>query len=370
MKTYVWTLPTRLFHWMLVLYILSAFLTSEWEWLLDFHAALGYGVTVLLLFRLLWGFLGPRYSRFRDWPLSPKELVDFLRNIFRPVKKYPGHNPAASWVMLGILLTTLLVVLSGVLAYGVQEGKGPLAWLNSSWFEGMEIFSESHEFFSTLLLLLIAAHLGGVALDFLKERETGTLRSMITGEKRIQAPSARLNILQQGLAWILLGTAAVLPAYLMLNETALTRSSAVAVEYEKEHALFVEECASCHTLYPPSLLPKRSWKRLMSNLADHFGDDASLDEEERASIEAYLLAHSAENSTTEAAHYISRSIREKKENIIAVTESPYWIRKHASIDRELFRSEKVRSKANCKACHRNFEKGLIEDHLIAMPKGV
>ncbi len=369
MKSYIWTLPTRIFHWMLVLYVTLAFLSSEWEWLLDFHAAVGYGIAVLLLFRLMWGFMGPRYSRFVDWPLSKRETLEFLRGFLHPKREYAGHNPAASWVMLGILLLTLFTVLSGVITYGVQEGKGVFAWLNGTLFRKMKLFEELHELSSTLLLFLIAAHLGGVVMDTLLHKESGTMRSIMTGYKRIEATPAALNFVQKLLAAILLSAAVVLPLYTLFFDTPLTQSRFSPVEFEKEHALFVEECASCHTLYPPQLLPKRSWKKLMANLADHFGDDASLDEEERSSIERYLLANSAESSTKEAVHYISLSIGEKKKNIIAISDSPYWIEKHASIDKATFKLPEVKSKANCKACHQHFEKGLIEDHLIAMPKG-
>jgi len=370
MKTYIWTLPTRIFHWMLVFYILLMFVTSEEENLLDYHAAFGYGIMILILFRLVWGVMGPRYSRFSQWPLSVKEAIAFVRSLPRPNKYYTGHNPAASFVMMGIILVTLLIVFSGILTYGIQEGRGLFSWLNSTFFKEMELFEEIHEFFSTLLLLLIAAHLNGVTVDHILHRESATLYSIFSGYKKIDAPAARLTAVQKSVAWMFLLGAVVIPFYLLFSDTPLTKSRYSAIDYEREHALFVEECASCHILYAPHLLPKRSWKKLMANLAEHFGDDASLDEADRRSIEAYLLANSAETSTKEAAHYIMRSLQEKKKDIIAISESPYWRDKHASLDKALFRSQKVKSKANCKACHRQFENGIIEDRLISLPKGV
>jgi len=370
MRTYIWTLPTRIFHWMLVLYILFMFITSEEENLLDYHAAFGYGVLVLILFRLLWGVMGPRYSRFSQWPLSLEEAIGFMRSLPNPQKYYPGHNPAASFVMLGIILVILLSVLSGVFTYGIQEGRGLFSWLNSTFFKEMELFEEIHEFFSTLLLLLITAHLGGVAADRIMHKESGTLYSIFGGYKQIDAPPAKLTGVQKAVAWLFLLSALVVPFYLLLSDTPLTQSRYSAVHYEKKHQLFVEECTSCHTLYAPYLLPKRSWKKLMANLADHFGDDASLDETDRRSVEAYLLANSAESSTKEAAHYILNSVKNIKKDIIAISESPYWRDKHASLDKALFDSPKVKSKANCKACHRRFENGIIEDALISLPKGV
>ena len=369
MKTYVWTLPTRIFHWMLVLFVALAFLTSEEERLLDYHAAFGYGVLVLLLFRFVWGVMGPRYSRFCDWPLSKKEFIGFIRSLPYPKKYYTGHNPAASLVMAGILLTTLLLVLSGMLTYGIQEGKGLLALLNTPLFKTMEYFEEVHEFFFALLILLITAHLGGVTMDYLQHRESGTLRSILSGYKQLTDESAHLTTIQKTVAWILLLAVLATPLFVMRYDTALTQSRYSATNYEEEYPLFVEECASCHTLYPPHLLPKRSWKKIMTTLSDHFGDDASLDEADRVTIEKYLLANSAEHSTREAAYYISRSLEEKKNDIIAISRSPYWVQKHASVGKSLFTSPKVKSRANCKACHQKFENGLIEDSLIAVPEG-
>jgi len=367
MKTYIWTLPTRIFHWMFVFYILIMFVTSEEENLLRFHASFGYGIAVLILFRLIWGVMGPRYSRFSEWPLSIKEAIDFTLSLLKPKRYYTGHNPAASFVMLAILIVTLFTLLSGVLTYGIQEGRGVFSGLNSTFFKDMEIFEEVHEFFSNLLLLFIFAHLGGIVVDYLLHKESGTLGSMFSGYKNLSDSNAKLTTIQKFVAWVFLTVAAVLPIYMILTETALTKSRYSAIDYNKEHPLFVEECASCHTLYPPNLLPKHSWKKLMANLQNHFGDDASLDEADRVSIESYLLSNSAESSTKEASHYILNSIHKRKD-IIAITKTPYWREKHSLIDKKVFLSSKVKSKANCKACHTQFEKGLIEDRLISIPK--
>ncbi|MRI58596.1 MAG: hypothetical protein C6H99_03705 [Epsilonproteobacteria bacterium] len=364
MKAYIWTLPTRIFHWLLALYILIAFLSSEEENLLTIHAAVGYGIGVLVLFRLIWGFWGPRYSRFRDWPLSIKEAIDYIFHITRPKKLYPGHNPAAALVMMGIIVVTFFSVLTGLLAYGIQEGRGILAFLHSPLFKEMEIFEEVHEFFTTLLLLLIGAHLAGVALDYLLHKDQKTYLSIFTGYKNIDAPSAALTPIQKVIATILL-TLALLTPIAALNSS-LTGSIYAPIEYEEEHSAFFEECGSCHTLYPPFLLPARSWQKMMANLEDHFGDDASLDEPTRKSIENFLTQRSAEFSTKEAAVYILSSL--KSATPLAITETPYWKAKHAQIDDTIFTSKKVRSKANCKACHTHIEKGLIEDDQITLPK--
>lgn len=100
----------------------------------------------------------------------------------------------------------------------------------------------------------------------------------------------------------------------------------------------------------------------MDNLANHFGDDASLDEFETKNILEFLVKNSAETSTTQASFNFLNSINNK--DIIAMTQTGYWKRKHKEIPDELFKNDKIKSKANCKACHGDIEKGLIENENI------
>ncbi len=369
MKTYVWSLPTRAFHWLLVVFVLVAYLSSEEENLLTIHTAFGYGVGILVVFRIIWGFIGPKYSKFRDFPLSIKETVEFAKNIFYPKKEYLGHNPLASFVMLGIIVTLFLVVLSGVLAYGVQEGRGIFASLNLTFFKEMEIFKELHEALTNLLLLLIGVHLAGVFSDRVLHKENGTVSSIFNGYKNIQGKSVKLNLFQKIFATAFLILSIVVVIWGFRQNSPLNSSIYAPINYEKISNSFVEECGSCHTLYPPHLLPAKSWKELMKKeaLANHFGDDASLDEETRREIEKFLVKNSAKISTKEASVYILDSLKDKN-HIIAITKTPYWEKRHKEIKKEVFESSKVRSKANCKACHQDIEKGLIEDYQIKAPE--
>jgi hypothetical protein len=216
---------------------------------------------------------------------------------------------------------------------------------------------------------LIGLHIAGVALDRLLHPESGTLRSIFGGYKRLDAAPATMNPLQQILAALLLAASLALPLAALPQGSPLTRTVHAPIDYPREHPLFAEECAACHTLYPPHLLPRESWRKLMAGLDDHFGDDASLEEPERRSILAYLERNAAERSTREAALYLRQSIaRSSKKDIIAMTETPYWKEKHATIDPARFRSDGVRSRANCKACHPGIERGSLADHEIRLPK--
>ena len=101
----------------------------------------------------------------------------------------------------------------------------------------------------------------------------------------------------------------------------------------------------------------------MAGLEDHFGEDASLDEEDAQAILVFLKDNSAETSDFEPAYKISRSIPEG-EIPIAITETPYWIKKHKDITPEEFAAPDIRNKANCTACHEDAEYGTYEDHLV------
>jgi hypothetical protein len=113
---------------------------------------------------------------------------------------------------------------------------------------------------------------------------------------------------------------------------------------------------------PPNLLPKHSWVKLMGNLENHFGDDASLDAKDTKEILDFLLKNSAETSSKQASLKFLNSIGNK--DIIAMSQTTYWEKTHKKIDPKLFKHEQIQSKANCKACHSDIEKGLIENENI------
>ncbi len=362
-KVYVWSLPTRIFHLLFVGSILGAWVASFEDRWLGVHAAIGTAAGVLLLFRLAWGRFGPKYSRFGDFEWSTKALRDYLLNLFRPSRHYIGHNPAASYVMAALLLVAALAVISGMLAFGIQENRGLLAFLHVTQFEDMEWFEELHEACVTLLWLLIGAHVGGVVTDRLLHAHDRTLNSMLDGYKNIEGESVVLTWTQKGIAFLGIGAAVATLVYALATpENPLVASYNQKVNYPDEHPLFAKECGSCHTLYPPTLLPRRSWELLMADLENHFGDDASLEETERLSILEYLTTHSAETSQQEMSFKMLQSIGNNA--IIAMTQTPFWKRRHHDIPDDVFARASIKSRANCKACHGDVEQGTIEDSAI------
>lgn len=362
-RVYVWTLPTRLFHWLFVVLIAAAWISTEEDRWLNIHAAIGSAVGALVVFRIVWGIIGPRYSRFGDFNLSMAALKEYLLSLLDPSRRTIGHNPAASYVMVAMLSTVVLAVFSGILAYGIQENRGLLASLHTGFFQDMEIFEEIHEFFVNLLWVLIAAHVGGVLVDRLLHKDDRTLNSIIDGHKNMEGESAALSWFQKVVALIGIGgTIALLVYALSTPNNPVVAGYNEKIDYAKNNPVFVNECGSCHTLYPPTLLPKESWAKLMGDLSNHFGDDASLDPADHQSILVYLLAHSAETSDQEMSVKMLQTLQ--KRDMIAITQTPFWKKRHKDIPADIFKSDQVKSRANCKACHSDVEQGTIEDSAI------
>jgi hypothetical protein len=134
-----------------------------------------------------------------------------------------------------------------------------------------------------------------------------------------------------------------------------------------ENNLWLGECGeSCHGPFHPTLLPKRSWKAVMAGLDEHFGDDASLEPEETEEILKFLIANSAERSTTEASQKILWTLGEGAP-LVRITKTPYWMKKHSKIKEDVYNRGTIASPSNCAACHRDAATGLFDDTQIVVP---
>ncbi len=133
------------------------------------------------------------------------------------------------------------------------------------------------------------------------------------------------------------------------------------------NAPYQQECASCHMAYPPGLLPARSWQRLMSNLADHFGDNAELAAEDQTAITAFLVTHAADHAPEKRARKIAASLR-SGDTPLRITEIPYIKSKHRELPTHLVNGNpRVKSLAQCNACHTRAEQGSYSESQIDIP---
>ena len=179
-------------------------------------------------------------------------IKDYLNHIFEEKLKYIGHNPLASYVMISMFVVAILAIITGALAFGIQEGKGILSFLNSSYFKEMELFGEIHEFFSGLFIALIVAHVVGVLVDRLLHKKQETLNSIVTGYKiTSENESIKLNIYQKMFSLLMFIFFIGFLAFNLYNpKNILIASKYHPIDYKIQNELFVNECASCHTLYP------------------------------------------------------------------------------------------------------------------------
>jgi cytochrome b len=119
----VWDPLVRLFHWSLVLTFFISYFTGDEENQLHIYA--GYAVLGLIVFRLAWGIIGTKHARFSDFLTSPAKVIAYVKSLFsRKPKHYLGHNPAAGWMVIVLLISLFVTTISGLKLYAVEEGKG------------------------------------------------------------------------------------------------------------------------------------------------------------------------------------------------------------------------------------------------------
>ena len=183
----IWDAPVRLFHWSLVLGFALAYVSAE-VGILDAHVLIGYFLIVLLVFRVLWGFIGTQYSRFRSFLFSPAETVGYMKAIRagQPAHYY-GHNPAGALMVFGLLALLAAIFASGLVTLAVIDYEGPLLFLaNQVSDDTSYFFRHAHDFFVDVALLLTPLHLLGVLAGSIQHKEN-LARSMVTGMKKVVA---------------------------------------------------------------------------------------------------------------------------------------------------------------------------------------
>jgi cytochrome b len=219
----VWDPFVRVFHWALAIGFFVAYLSEDVLWL---HVWTGYLVGVLILMRIIWGFVGPQHARFSDFAFPPKAVLAYLIDLVRfKAIRHIGHSPAGAVMVWVLLAGVLAIVGSGLVLYALEEEAGPLAGFVSSepanldgqhftlispaqaddehergeYGEhrgerlaepghdehqgGAEFWEEVHEILANLVLVLVFLHIAGVVFASIVTREN-LPRSMVTGRKR------------------------------------------------------------------------------------------------------------------------------------------------------------------------------------------
>ncbi len=192
----VWDPLIRVFHWSLVFFFFLAFITED-DWL-NIHVQSGYAIALLVGFRLFWGVVGTRHARFLTFVKSPAVVFSYLKHMMTlKVPHYLGHNPVAAVMVISLIFSIALVSFTGMVIIA-SGGEGPLAGTFFSGWRG-DWMEEVHEFFANVTLLLVFAHVSGVLISSLLEREN-LVKAMITGRKKKRShwedndhPEGKLN---------------------------------------------------------------------------------------------------------------------------------------------------------------------------------
>ena len=176
----VWDLPTRLFHWALAICIvLGIVFVKIGGNAIQWHAYCGYAALALILFRVIWGFVGSWHARFTNFIPSPSTLIAFLRG---QVDGGLGHNPLGALSVIALLGVILIQALTGLFADDDIFFQGPLAKYVSN--STVALLTSIHRFNQYLIFALVGLHIAAISYYYFVKREN-LVGPMVTGDKLI-----------------------------------------------------------------------------------------------------------------------------------------------------------------------------------------
>jgi cytochrome b len=181
-KFLVWDLPVRLFHWLLVISLFASWYTSDGERnLIDYHLKIGYFTLGLILFRVIWGIVGTKYSKFSQFIPNRNSLISYLKN-FKQEKNSPhlGHNPLGGLMVVLMLTLILSQAISGLFMNDDVFTSGP-------YYESVDKSVQSfmafiHHTVFDLIVLVSILHIGAI-FYYIIAKKINLIIPMITGYK-------------------------------------------------------------------------------------------------------------------------------------------------------------------------------------------
>jgi cytochrome b len=179
----VWDLPTRLFHWLLVVLVIISFVTAKIGGnAMQYHEWSGFTILALLLFRLVWGVIGVRASRFVTFVRGPSAVLHYATNLLRKNSSthFLGHNPLGGWSIITMLFALLVQATTGLFANDDITTEGPLFdWVSKATSDGL---TRVHTLNQTMIIALVSIHILAVLFYLFYKREN-LVKPMITGVK-------------------------------------------------------------------------------------------------------------------------------------------------------------------------------------------
>lgn len=209
-KVRVWDLPTRLFHWSLVILFITSWISAEiGGTAMQYHFWSGYAILTLILFRILWGLFGSETARFAHFLRSPLAAWQYARGFFKPVYAATlGHNALGAWSVLAMLAFLLAQASTGLFANDDISTEGPLYKLVSK--DTSDLLTRIHHLSFNVLLVLAGIHIVAIVLYRVLHREN-LLKPMLTGDKAVApaTPAPRLLSPWRALPWLAIAAAIV-----------------------------------------------------------------------------------------------------------------------------------------------------------------
>jgi len=219
----IWDLPTRLLHWTLTLLVLGSFITAEFHWPdihmpgrdlphMTLHIWCGYGILVLVLFRIVWGFVGSSTSRFTRFVRGPRAIIAYARGLLRkPGPFVTGHNPLGALMVVALLAALLAQTITGLFTKDEDDflgiAVGPLH--NTVSAEMGTKLSHLHHIGHELIADLVYLHILANLFYWLVRRED-LIAAMVSGDRRVPTGEMAMpvDIVSTRRAWIVVGLSA------------------------------------------------------------------------------------------------------------------------------------------------------------------
>jgi len=216
----VWDLPIRLFHWFLVLCITGSFITINLgDEFIQWHAYFGYSILTLLIFRIVWGFVGSTHARFVSFFPSKKAIFDYLSGSSPRVL---GHNPIGAISVFALLFALSVQVITGLFIDDEVSFQGPLTKYVSNSMSSL--LSQIHEGNQVVIYTLITIHIAAI-WAYKKFKSENLIKPMISGDKEVDPSEeakylpadlgrpSKDGVLQRGFALLLLSVIAITVGY-------------------------------------------------------------------------------------------------------------------------------------------------------------
>jgi cytochrome b len=205
----VWDLPIRLFHWVLVALVGFMWVSGKQGWL-EYHMLSGYTILALLVFRVVWGFIGSDTARFLFFLKSPFEALRHLAHLHRREPDTEiGHNAAGGWMVIVMLVLLFAQVFTGLCANDDISVEGPLSGLvGKDWSDWL---TSKHHLLFRVIQVMVALHILAIVTYAVLKRHD-LVRPMITGKKRMPGAMTAPRMVSPLLAVVVLVIAGLLVA--------------------------------------------------------------------------------------------------------------------------------------------------------------